>query len=115
MIRSGIGIVLVMWAAVVLFSLTAHGVHAEAAEAAKPTVKEAEVSMGKALGYFAVAIVTCVSCLAAGFAVGTVGAAAMGACAERPELIGRALIFVGLAEGIAIYGLIIAVMLLRAI
>jgi V/A-type H+-transporting ATPase subunit K len=40
------------------------------------------------------------------------GAAAMGAVAEKPEMAGRALIFVGLAEGIAIYGLIIAIMIL---
>jgi V/A-type H+-transporting ATPase subunit K len=36
----------------------------------------------------------------------------MGAIGEKPELAGRALIFVGLAEGIAIYGLIIAIMIL---
>jgi V/A-type H+-transporting ATPase subunit K len=41
-----------------------------------------------------------------------VGGAAMGAVAEKPETAGRALIFVGLAEGIAIYGIIIAVMIL---
>ena len=52
------------------------------------------------------------ACVAAAYAVGKVGAAAMGAAAERPELATRGLIFVGLAEGIAIYGLIIAIMLL---
>jgi V/A-type H+-transporting ATPase subunit K len=36
----------------------------------------------------------------------------MGAVAEKPELAGRALVFVGLAEGIAIYGLIVAIMIL---
>ncbi len=46
------------------------------------------------------------------YAVAVVGAAAMGAVAEKPETAGRALIFVGLAEGIAIYGLIIAIMIL---
>ena len=38
--------------------------------------------------------------------------AAMGAVAEKPETAGRALVFVGLAEGIAIYGLIVAIMIL---
>ena len=47
-----------------------------------------------------------------GIAVGLVGAAAMGAIGERPEISGKALIFLGLAEGIAIYGLIIAIMIL---
>ena len=58
------------------------------------------------------AIVTGVACVAAGLAVGKVGAAALGAVSERPELLGRTLIFVGLAEGIAIYGLIIAILLM---
>ena len=62
--------------------------------------------------YLAIAVVVGLSCVGAGYAVGAVGAAAMGAVTERPELIGRAIIFVGLAEGIAIYGLLIAIMLL---
>lgn len=58
------------------------------------------------------AIVVSTGCLAAGYAVGRVGSAALGAASERPELLGRSLILVGLAEGIAIYGLIIGIMLL---
>ena len=54
-----------------------------------------------------------ISCLAAGYAVAHVGAAALGAASERPELLGRSLILVGLAEGIAIYGLIFGIMLLQ--
>jgi V/A-type H+-transporting ATPase subunit K len=54
-----------------------------------------------------------VACVAAGYAVAQVGAAAIGVLSEKPELMGRVLIFVGLAEGIAIYGLIIAIMLMR--
>ena len=50
--------------------------------------------------------------LGAAYAVSTTGSAAVGAIAERPEVFGRALIFVGLAEGVAIYGLIIAFMIL---
>jgi len=61
---------------------------------------------------FPIAIVVGVSCLAAGYAVGRVGSAAIGAVSERPEMFGRALVFVGLAEGIAIYGLIIGIMLM---
>jgi V/A-type H+-transporting ATPase subunit K len=54
------------------------------------------------------------SCIGAGIAVASTGAAAIGTIAERPEAFGRALIFVGLAEGIAIYGLIIAFMVLTS-
>jgi V/A-type H+-transporting ATPase subunit K len=50
--------------------------------------------------------------IGAGLAVAFVGAAAVGAMSEKPEIAGKALIYVGLAEGIAIYGLIIAIMIL---
>ena len=65
-----------------------------------------------ALGFIAAAISTGVSAIAAGIAVSIVGSAAMGAVAEKPEIMGRSIIFVGLAEGIAIYGLIISIMIL---
>jgi V/A-type H+-transporting ATPase subunit K len=60
----------------------------------------------------AAAFSTGLACVGAGIAVGSSGAAAVGAIAEKPESFGRALIFVGLAEGIAIYGLIISFMIL---
>jgi V/A-type H+-transporting ATPase subunit K len=61
----------------------------------------------------AAAIAAGLSTLAAGYAVAVVGSAAVGALAEKPELLGRVLILVGLAEGIAIYGLIVAVLILN--
>ena len=63
-------------------------------------------------GFIAAAMAAGLAALGAAYAVAVVGAAAMGAVAEKPETAGRALIFVGLAEGIAIYGLIIAIMIL---
>lgn len=66
-------------------------------------------------GFLAAAIAVGIGSIGAGFAVSSVGSAAMGAMAERPEMAARALIFVGLAEGIAIYGLIIAIMILGRI
>jgi V/A-type H+-transporting ATPase subunit K len=51
--------------------------------------------------------------IGAAYAVGATGSAAIGVIAEKPETFGRVLIFVGLAEGVAIYGLIIAFMVLR--
>ena len=63
-------------------------------------------------GFMAAAVSTGLSALGAAYAVSYVGAAALGAMGERPELSGRALIFVGLAEGIAIYGLIVSIMIL---
>ena len=64
-------------------------------------------------GYIAAALATGLSSLGAGFAVASVGSAAIGALAEKPELLGRALIMVGLAEGIAIYGLIVSILILN--
>ena len=60
----------------------------------------------------AIALVVGLSCIGAGWAVGHVGSAAVGAVSEKPEIFGRSLVFVGLAEGIAIYGLIIGILLL---
>jgi V/A-type H+-transporting ATPase subunit K len=64
-------------------------------------------------GYLAAAIATGISALGAAYAVAAVGAAAVGALAEKPELFGRVVILVGLAEGIAIYGVIISVLILN--
>lgn len=60
----------------------------------------------------AAAISTGLACVGAGIAVAGSGAAAVGATAEKPESFGRSLIFVGLSEGIAIYGLIISFLVL---
>lgn len=58
------------------------------------------------------AIAVAGSSIGAAFAVAYTGAAALAAMSERPELFGRAMVIVGLAEGIAIYGLIIAIILI---
>ena len=62
--------------------------------------------------FIAAAVVVGLGSIGAGIAVGYVGAAALGAIGEKPEIFGKALIFVALAEGIAIYGVIIAMMIL---
>jgi V/A-type H+/Na+-transporting ATPase subunit K len=50
--------------------------------------------------------------IGAGIAVGNVGSAAMGAIGEKPEIAGQAIIFVALAEGLAIFGFIVAILIL---
>jgi V/A-type H+-transporting ATPase subunit K len=52
------------------------------------------------------------SSIGAGIGVSYTGSAALAAISEKPEMFGRAMVFVGLAEGIAIYGLVIAIMLI---
>jgi V/A-type H+-transporting ATPase subunit K len=51
-------------------------------------------------------------CVGAAIAVAYTGAAALAAISEKPEMFGRAMVIVGLAEGIAIYGLVIAIILI---
>lgn len=64
------------------------------------------------LGFIAAALATGLATLGAGYAVGAVGSSALGAVSEDPNVLGKTLIFVGLAEGIAIYGLIVSIMIL---
>jgi V/A-type H+/Na+-transporting ATPase subunit K len=77
--------------------------------AQEPTATPTTGLAGAALG---AALATGLACIGAGIAVGIAGAAAIGGITEKPEILGRTLIFVGLAEGIAIYGLIISFMIL---
>ncbi|NLL36664.1 MAG: ATPase [Fretibacterium sp.] len=72
----------------------------------------AEVSSGLGLGYMGVALSTGLACIGAGVGVGFIGAAALGVISEKPSMFGTTLIYVGLAEGIAIYGLVISLFLL---
>jgi len=88
---------------------------AEAASAEGVTAVKAQLDPQAGLAFLSAAIVMCVSCVAAGVAVGMTGSAAIGAVAERPELLGRTILIVGLAEGIAIYGLIIAIIILQKV
>ncbi len=62
-------------------------------------------------GFLAMAFVTGLACIGAGYAVAATGTGAIASATEKPELFARVLIFVGLAEGIAIYGLIVALLI----
>jgi V/A-type H+-transporting ATPase subunit K len=62
--------------------------------------------------YFAAALAVGFSCIAGGIAVGQIGSAAMGAMSENPELSGKALPYAGLAEGICLWGFLVALFIL---
>jgi V/A-type H+-transporting ATPase subunit K len=62
--------------------------------------------------YLAAALAVGISCIAGGLAVGRIGTAAMGAMSENPELSGKALPYVGLAEGICLWGFLVALLIL---
>lgn len=67
---------------------------------------------GAGLGLIGMALSTGLACIGAGYAVGAIGSSALGAISEDPKMMGKALIFIGLGEGIAIYGLIISIIIL---
>jgi V/A-type H+/Na+-transporting ATPase subunit K len=71
-----------------------------------------EASYAGALKYFAAALAVGVSCIAGGMAVGRIGSAAMGAMSENAELSGKALPYAGLAEGICLWGFLVALLIL---
>lgn len=69
-------------------------------------------SSSNGLAFIGIALSTGLACIGSGFAVASIGSSALGAISEDPKMMGKALIFVGLGEGIAIYGLIISIMML---
>ena len=79
--------------------------------AAAATVDASTISVGGGLAYIAAALATGLSGIGAGVAVAAGSAAAIGAITEEPKVFGRAILFVGLGEGIAIYGFVISILL----
>jgi V/A-type H+-transporting ATPase subunit K len=100
-----------VFAGAVLIGSAALAAEMEAGGApAEPANVYKTVGLGAAAA-FAVAV----SILGAGYAVGRIGSAALGAAAEKPELLTRSILFVALAEGLAVLGFAIAMMLLQKI
>ncbi|MDR2071216.1 MAG: ATP synthase subunit C [Treponema sp.] len=98
---------------VLLFLCMASGALLSAQEAPEEG-KAVEAASGGTAGwkYFAAALAVGISCIAGGIAVGQIGAAAMGAMSENPELSGKALPYAGLAEGICLWGFLVALLIL---
>lgn len=87
----------------------ASSVAAFAQTPAATTAVSATAQLGK---YIAAGIAVGAAALGGGLAVAKIGAAAVGAMAEKPELSGKALPYVGLAEGICLWGFLVAVLIL---
>jgi V/A-type H+-transporting ATPase subunit K len=103
-----LGLSLVIAAAVTALALGTAWADTAAETAAAPSGHAGWAMLGAAVS-------AGLATLGAGYAVAVVGSAAVGALTEKPELLGRLLILVGLAEGIAIYGLIVAVLILNTV
>ena len=95
----------------VLGAILAFGGDGSTAMAAEAT-GEALPGLSVGLGYLAAALVTGLSCIGGGIAVASAASAALGAISEDQSILGKSLIFVGLAEGVCLYGLIISFMIL---
>ena len=109
LILAGTGALLMVGAAVLLvISATTDPASAVASGSAAHAAASAS---GNGAALIGAAIAVAGSTIGAGIAVAYTGAAALAAMSERPELFGRAMVVVGLAEGIAIYGLIIGIIL----
>ena len=117
-ILAGIGAVLMAGALVLLVAaLTARPAGAATGPAAVAGARAAATAAAttapaSSAALLGAAIAVAGSTIGAGIAVAYAGAAALAAMSERPEVFGRAMVIVGLAEGIAIYGLIIGVILI---
>lgn len=83
--------------------------------AAEPAASLADISLGKGLALIGIGLPTALAAIGAGIALGPVGSASLAVIAEKPEMFGRTLIYMGLAEGIAIYGLVMSILLLGKI
>lgn len=71
-----------------------------------------EISLGYGLAMLGVGLPTGLAAIAAAIALGPVGSAALAVIAEKPEMFGRTLVYLGLAEGVAIYGLVMSILML---
>jgi len=95
--------------------LLALGMQDAMAEVAADTGGTREISVGLGLSLIGIGIPTALATIGAGIAVGPVGAASLAVISEKPELFGRTLTYLGLAEGIAIYGLVVTILMLGKI
>src|SRR5512143_2009794 len=109
-----------MLANLALFGIGAAGIMllgAQQVMAAEPVpgAPALEISLGKGLALLGVGLPTGLAAIGAAIALGPIGSAALAVIAEKPEMFGRTLIYMGLAEGIAIYGLVMSILLLGKI
>lgn len=87
----------------------------DSALAQEAAAAHGEISTGLGLALLGAGLPTGLAAFGAGLAVGPVGAASLAIISEKPEMFGRTLIYLGLAEGIAIYGLVVTILLLGKI
>lgn len=102
-------------AIILTLTLGAVTLFANEEEAVSPAVAMTQQDqLPKALAYVGLGLAVGLGSIGAGIALGPVAAAALGVITEKPEMMGRSFIFIGLAEGIAIYGILFAFLIMNA-
>lgn len=100
---------------ILFFGLLVAGVaimFAPVATAATADAAGRATGIAAGLGYIGAALATSISGIGGGIAVASAASAALGAISEDSSVLGKSLIFVGLAEGVCLYGFIISIMIL---
>lgn len=103
---------------VVSMSIPVASASAASTGTANPTTASqaaAAADPSKGISMLAVALASGIAAIGGGIAVAASAPAAIGATGEDPKVFGKALIFVALGEGIAIYGLLISILMLNKI
>jgi len=110
----GINLITFMLAIFAMLFIGIQEVMAVTGEVATTAVNH-DISIGKGLALIGIGLPTCFATIGAGISVGPIGAASLAAISDKPENFGRSLIYLGLAEGIAIYGLVVTILLMAKI
>ena len=106
--KTTLGINCFLFFGTVIMIFTGDGSVALAADTASASAS----GLAAGMGYLAAALVTGLSCIGGGIAVANAASSALGAISEDGSIFGKSMIFVAMAEGIALYGLIISFMIL---
>lgn len=108
--KGGVAVQLLLFAFGIVGLLIIGTSEVMAAEQAATGAKD--ISLGHGLALIGIGLPTGLATIGAGIAVSSVGSASLAVITEKPEMFGRTLIYLGLAEGIAIYGLVVSILLL---
>ncbi|MEJ2214755.1 MAG: ATP synthase subunit C [Gammaproteobacteria bacterium] len=109
-LKSSVGLNIIVFFGAIIAVMV---IGSEQVMAAEDTVMQnKEISVGLGLALLGIGLPTGLATIGAGIAVGSVGSASLAVITEKPEMFGRTLIYLGLAEGIAIYGLVMSILLL---
>ncbi|MGC8964332.1 MAG: ATP synthase subunit C [Brevinematia bacterium] len=104
------GVILVL--SLVFTAVLSTNVFAQENHSTSTTTAPNQDPLALGLKYVGAALAVGLAAIGAGIAVGPIGVSAISVIAEKPEMFGTSLIFIGLAEGIAIYGIAIAILVL---